>query len=273
MIKILQHIWRDIGRGENLDAYATIAVALTLSILNVTGLAPTSGIPAITLAVLALLAIGSLVNRHRIDDLAARMRPPMGTTFVDDFEAQFKEDLTAAHKIVLYGASLDGVANDYYSLFEGKLKQGYPMQVLVIDPGDTRVLELSEMRAYGNPSVQRARAKALATLADFCELRKTPGVKLEIRTLKFPITHRLVAVNPDDPNGRLYISNYAFKTASGSLPKFVLSAADGRWYELYNQEAKNLWDAATDWPCSEAVAIDRTAADASRELPANGIDD
>ena len=269
MIKMLHNIWRDVIRGENLDAYVTIAVAVTLSILNVVGFAPTSGIPAITLAVLALLAVGSLVNRHRIDELAARIRPSIGTTFVDDFEKQFKEDLNTAHKIVLYGASLDGVANDYYSLFERKLKQGYSMQVLVIDPGDTRVLEISEMRAYGNPSVQRARAKALATLADFCELRKLPGVKLEIRTLKFPVTHRLVAVNPDDPNGKLYISNYAFKTISGSLPKFVLSAADGRWYELYNQEAKNLWDAATDWSCSEDSAIERTTTDASRILTAN----
>ena len=249
MFGFVKRVWNDIGRGENIDAYATIVAALILSILNVLGFAPPDSIPAITLAVLALLAIGVLVSRYRVEDLAEGLSSLRGF-FVDEFDNQtFNNDLENAHEVWLYGASLDGVASEYYALFERKLRSGGTIRVMVIDPNDERVLELSEMRAYANPSVQRAKAKAMATLSDFCELRKLAPNNLQIRILRFPITHRLIALNPGTPDGKLYISNYPFGTPGGSLPKLVLSAKDGRWYDLYKTEAENLWDAATDWAC------------------------
>jgi hypothetical protein len=250
MIDFLKRTWDDIRHGENLDAYITVAVALILSILNLLGVASSSSLPAITLGVLALLAIASVVNRHRVEDLAAKLSPSAAEFFVGEFNSSsFKEDLIAAREIWLYGASLVGVCTDNYSLFERSLKHGTTIRVMVVDPNFPQILELSELRSYANPSVQRAKDKCVATLSDFCELRKLAPDKLQIRTLKFPITHRLVALNPHALNGKLYVSNYPFATPGGTLPKFILNAKDGRWYDLYIQEAENLWRAGTDWTC------------------------
>lgn len=249
MSNLIRRVWSEIRRGENVDVYLTIVVALILSLLNVLGLAPSSIIPAITLAVLALLALASLVSRHKMEDLSEKLSSTTRDGFIEEFDNQlFKNDLDAAHEIWFYGASLDGIPTQYYSLLEQKLKHSCKIRVLVIDPNDSRVLELSEMRAYANPDVHRAQVKVLATLSDFCELRKLAPAKLQIRTLKFPITHRLIALNPSEPNGKLYISNYPFGTSGGSLPKFQLSGKDGRWFDLYRDEAVNLWKAGMDWP-------------------------
>ena len=251
MNTFLQRTWNDIRRGENLDAYTTIVVALSLSILNILGVAPGNSLPAITLGVLALLAISSVVNRHRVEDLATKLSPSAANLFVSEFDGQLlKEDFVAAREIWLYGASLDGIALDYYSLFERNLRLGTTIRVMVIDPNTPHVVELSEMRAYANPSAERAKAKVSVTLSDFCELRKIAPDRLEIRTLKFPITHRLIALNPHASNGKLYVTNYPFGTSGGSLPKYVLSTKDGRWYELHRDEAENLWRAGVEWPCS-----------------------
>lgn len=250
MPKSFQRIWKEVRSGENLDAYLTIVVALVLSALNILGVTLSQQLPAITLAVLALLAIASLVSRHRVEDLTNNLAS-MREIFVTEFDLQtLKNELALADEIWLFGASLDDVVKDYYSMFEKKLKDRKTIRAMVIDPDAPAILELSEMRAYANPDTHRAGAKALATLSDLCVLRKIAPDALHLRTLKYPITHRMIALNPLQPDGKLYISNYPFGTSGGSLPKFLLSAQDGRWYNLYKQEAENLWNAGNDWVCS-----------------------
>jgi hypothetical protein len=250
MIEPLQRIWKDVRSGENLDVYLTIAVALVLSVLNILEVGLSDKLPAVTLSVLALLAISSLVSRHRVEDLTNNLES-MGEIFVNEFELrEFRKDLSLADEIWLFGASLDDVVKDYYSLFERKLMDGKFIRAMVIEPNALDVLELSEMRAYVNPDVKRASIKASTTLSDLCELQKIAPELMHLRTIEFPITHRLIALNPGRPDGKLYISNYPFGTPGGSLPKFLLSAQDGQWYNLYKQEAENLWNAGRDWQCS-----------------------
>ncbi len=252
MTRLFNRIWEEVRKGENLDAYLTIIAALVLSALNLLGIAPTETLPAITLTVLALLAISSLVNRHRVEDLAANIAS-MRELFVSEFDSKsLKNDITLADEIWLYGASLDDIVKDYYSLFEKKLKDGKVIKAMVMDPTSPNVFELSEMRAYVNPDAQRAGSKTLAALSDFCSLKKISSDSLHIRTIKYPITHRMIAVNPNSSDGKLYISNYPFGTPGGSLPKFLLTEKDGNWYNLYKREAENLWNAGHDWVCNQS---------------------
>lgn len=108
---------------------------------------------------------------------------------------------------------------------------------------------MSEMRAYTKGNVERASNEIQNSLQDFCELRQIAPKKIEIRTIHHPLGHGVVATDPDTPLGALYISNYPFKTKGGSLPRFVLRPKDGRWYDLYRQELKNLWDNSSEWSC------------------------
>ena len=69
---MLRHLWDDIRKGENIDLYLTIAAAVIFVVLNLVGVASTSFLAPLTLAVLGLLAITNLGNRHRMEELLAQ---------------------------------------------------------------------------------------------------------------------------------------------------------------------------------------------------------
>ena len=60
-MKLLNRIWQDVRRGENIDLYLTISIAIILSLLNILNLANPILVESVTLAVLGLLAVTSLV--------------------------------------------------------------------------------------------------------------------------------------------------------------------------------------------------------------------
>lgn len=72
-MQLLYRIWDDVRRGDNIDLYATITVALGLVILNLIGFNQQTLIAPITLAVLGLLSIAILGNRYRVQELLQKM--------------------------------------------------------------------------------------------------------------------------------------------------------------------------------------------------------
>ncbi len=68
-MKFLRQIWKDIRQGENIDLYLTIGAAVVLSVLSLAGWAVGEKITGVTLAVLTLLAITNLVNRHKFEEM------------------------------------------------------------------------------------------------------------------------------------------------------------------------------------------------------------
>lgn len=73
MRKILRLVWAEIRKGENIDQYLIILLAFLLAILNLFGITNVTWITSITLAVLGMLAIGTLVNRHITEQVIARV--------------------------------------------------------------------------------------------------------------------------------------------------------------------------------------------------------
>ena len=72
-MKMLQRIWEDIRQGENIDLYVTATIAIVLTALNIVGLAPQSWIAPISLAVLGLLAIATLGNRYKMEQVIQKL--------------------------------------------------------------------------------------------------------------------------------------------------------------------------------------------------------
>ncbi len=67
-MQFFQRIWNEVRRGENIDLYVTILIAIGLVSLNLTGFAQRPLMAPITLTVLGLLAIAILANRYRLDE-------------------------------------------------------------------------------------------------------------------------------------------------------------------------------------------------------------
>ena len=109
-------------------------------------------------------------------------------------------------------------------------------------------------RNYARREVEPKSSEIRFNLQLLCDLGKISPDKLEVRTIQYPLAYGVTAVNPDTASGALYLEHYCFRTASDSLPRFVLRAEDGQWYDFFKKEIRALWDAGVGWPCDSGVA-------------------
>ena len=251
-MKLLKRMWNDVKRGENIDLYITVIIALGLAVLNVTGFAPGDWLAPINLAVLGLLAISVLGNRYRVEETLQQLTQATGSLFQEEFPSDLKTDFEAAKELWLIGATLTRTIMSNYITFEKKLREGHVIKVLLVHPEGASV-QMMATRYYAPknriPEVQSSRGKNNLQL--FCDLQKVSPGKMEIRTIETSLAFGTIAVNPSSGSGVLYLEHYPFRAVSTSLPKFVLRASDGRWYEFFKEEIQALWDAGDEWRCEE----------------------
>lgn len=250
-MKLLQRIWNDIRSGENIDQYLTIATAITLTILNLAGVSLQAQLAPFTLAVLTLLAINGLGNRFKIEELLKKKTESLDTFFADDFPQSYKADFENSDVMWLIGVSLHRTIKTNYKTLERKLRQGQTLRILLVHPHGTGV-ELSVARNYVNRRVEPKSNEISFILELLCKLSEIAPTKIEVRTINFPLAFGVMAVNPDRATGMLYIEHYGFRVSTDSIPRYVLKATDGRWYDFQKREIEALWDAGENWVCEKS---------------------
>jgi hypothetical protein len=250
-MRVLQRVWKDIRKGKNIDLYVTIVVAIALTALNLIGPAFQAHLAPITLGVLALLAITSLGNRYRVEELLRKHSHSLDDFYLEEYPASYKEDFEAAEELWLVGISLHRTIQNNYSAVERKLQQGHRVRVLLVHPEGPGI-KMAVQRNYAYREVEPKSNDVRLTLQLLCNLRNVASGGLEIRTIQYPLAYGVTAVNPDTTSGILYLEHYCFRVSSDSWPRFVLRASDGRWYGFFRREARALWDAGVDWSCNSS---------------------
>ena len=249
MIRALQSVWEDIRRGENIDLYVTVVVAIALAALNIAGVAPPNWIAPLNLAVLALLAVATLGNRHRLEGILKQITQSTESVLLEKFPADTYNNVEQSKELWLVGVTLSSTLEALYPLFERKLRRGDSLKVLVVDP-EGAACAMAAMRHYARTGVERLRAEIRTTLTDLCELRKTAPDKLEIRTIEYALTFGAYMVDPEEASGVLYLKHYPFKVPLGrARPGLVLRPRDERWYDHFRSEIRFLWESAVPWQC------------------------
>jgi len=248
---MFKRIWGEARRGENIDLYATIVIAVIFVVLDLLGLAPDSWLNPLTLAVLAMVSMAILMSRYHVEDAVQRLRMPAISLFQDKFPEEFELDLLQSESVYIIGASLSRTVKTYYETLQTKLKRGHHVRILILDPNGPAA-ELTEMRTNGHThkDPERLRLHLRSTLADLEDLEQNSSGRLEVRTINFPMGFGAFGVDLDGPDGILFIEHYPFRTPGGSVPKFVLYARDGRWYEHFRQELLALWENGQPWTCN-----------------------
>ncbi len=244
----LKRIWEDIRRGENIDLFITVLIAIGLAILNIAGVAPAALIAPLTLAVLGLLAVATLGNRYKLEESLETLNRTHTGLFQEKMPASMENDLRNARDLWLVGVTLNRTLNTHYSALEQKLGRGDTVRVLLVAP-DGRGPEMLELREYkARYSTERIRHLIRDSLDDLCNLQQRFG-GLEVRVIDYPLSYGGVLVNPASSDGIFYLEHYPFKTPGGSMPKFVLEAKNGRWYTFFKLEIETIWENATPWNC------------------------
>lgn len=250
-MKFLDRIWSDVQRGENIEMYITIVLALVLAVFNVVGIASSSWIAPLTLVVLSALALSNIKIQHDFDLLFKKLSRSASSFFLEKFPESINSDIEEATELWLVGVTLTYTISQQYLRIEHLLQEGSNVKVLLVHP-EGPALEMAEDRAYLQSSPERRRNVIHGSVEDFCTLRSIAPDKLEIRTIRNPMSHGIIAVNPDLVSGVFYIANYPFKVGGGSRPKFILRASDGHWYDFYKKELLMLWNNGIEWHCKES---------------------
>lgn len=250
-MKLFRQAWDEIRRGENLDLYVAAPLAILIAALGALGITSPQLVSSLTLVILGLLATSLLTSRHAVKELSEKLTQSADTIFLKELvDSEFEADFEAATDLWLVGVSLTTIVRSHYSIIERKLRAGCTIKALLIHP-DGPAVDMSEMRAYAPPNVERARSDIRNSLQDLCELSQSTSGTLEIRTIQHPLGHGVFAKDPGTASGVIYVQNYPFKTQGGSRPKFVLRAKDGFWYDLFKEELHNLWRSGIEWQCKE----------------------
>lgn len=254
-MKFLRLAWQDIKRGENIDLYVAVILAISLAILATLNISLAQNLIApITLLVLSLLAISHLSNRHALEELSHKVSESSNTLFLEEFPARLKDDFRQGSQILLIGVSLNNTVDEYYSTIEQKLSSSKAtFRILLVDPTST-ACEIAASRSYARPEIERIRRRIYDTLGLLCDLQKIAPDRMEIHLTQYPLAFGAVGINMETSGGMIYLDHYPFRTEGGSLPKFVMQSKDGRWYHLFKQELNNLWESSSIWNCENKDA-------------------
>lgn len=240
----LKRAWKDIQRGENIDFYVTVFIAISLAVLNILGITPQALIGPLTLAVLALLAMAMLGNRHKIEEILTSRKKIFVTEFPrDKMEADFRR----AEEILLIGTHLNREIKTYYPLFKEKLSKGDHIKVLLLDP-DGMACKMSEMRYPVSTRIKLEKEKIQSSLDMLDSLQKIKHGRLEVRVIDYLFGYEAFIVNPKSSNGVVYLVQYTFRELESLYkPKLIYSPKDEEWYNLICSEAQVLWENGEDW--------------------------
>lgn len=222
-MNLFHRSWNDIRRGENIDLYLTIILALSLVALNLLGFAAEKLLAPITLAVLGLLAVTMLGNRYRLEELLEKDNKIKSSFFLEEFPASLTGDLDTASELWLVGVSLIRTIKSNYQRLERKLKQGAKIKVLLVHPEGPGV-EMAASRNYAQRDSKQKISEIKTSLEYLVILQRIAPDNLQIRTIQNPLNYGVVAINPGSAAGLLYVENYCFRVSSESLPRFVLRA-------------------------------------------------
>jgi hypothetical protein len=248
MIEAIKRVWTDIKQGENIDLYLTLFVALALAGLNLFGIGQ-SMIGSITLAVLALLAFSSLVNRRKLEETIDKLSRDQDILLAH-FPPNREDDMKGAKELWLIGLILNKTINNHYSLLHEKLNRGDHIRILIVNP-NSPYGGLISRRKFSPDTLEDVQNYQRLTLSKLCSLKKLAPQNIEIRTTNYPPFFGALVTDLESIEGVIYIEQYSYQMED-DLPKFVFRQSDTKWFQYYSQQIMKMWNDSDEWICAWA---------------------
>jgi hypothetical protein len=245
-MKVLNRFWKDIKQGENIDLYVTIMVALILALLNLSGLASQALIPPITLAVLALLAVNLVGNRHQIADTLETMREYTPSAITRFYSSRreligFEEEVNCAKKeIFIVGNAMGWLFGGYKDALTAQILEGCNVKLLLLKAWHKQI-------AIENPDA---------------------ASRLQIRYYSTLVTLVIMFTDPDSSSGKMRVELLPHRFEGRQRPSFdIQPEKGGELYSLMLGRYRELWNTST--PLSEIKIPDNNSVNL---LETNGQD-
>jgi hypothetical protein len=246
-MELLHRVLRDIRRGESIDAYATVLVATAVAVLSLLGVTSDSVLSGVTLAVLALLAVSTLVTRGRIEAILPRRSAGDFFMKVGPFSTGLDKDLATSREFLLCGVALvQTVARNHDSIIRC-LTAGGSVKVILNKP-DSAGARLSLERAAA-PVGTYSDAKAIKSTIELLQAtaRNTAG-DLQLRLTTQELVFGGAYVSPGTSRAKIYAFYYRFKVTEYERLRFVLQPDTGDVYDLHRLQLERLWQHSDPYP-------------------------
>ena len=246
-MKFLRRAIEEIKQGENIDLYLTVIAAFVVGGISIFGIATSNIISSVTLAILGLIAIATLKNRHEFGQAIQGLAELRGNARAGDFFLSEKvisdQSFAAADTIFLLGMTLSRTTREYMYVLGQRLIAGANIRIVILDPTMDSLLEQLALRSTGKTSVQYWRSRIEAVQTIIRVIAETPNAKgvLEVGYLPYIPSFGFTTIDPDEPDGLCFVELYHHESAKPN-PTFQLRiGTDADWYKFFREQADILW--------------------------------
>ncbi|MFT3909354.1 MAG: hypothetical protein QM737_08020 [Ferruginibacter sp.] len=234
----------DIKKGNNIDLYVTVVLAITVTALNVIGFTLVNkNVPPLTLSLLALISFSLLISRHQIEKVVQKVMGHKDAVIVDDFDyVRLAEDMEICDELMLQGVSLLSHFQNNLDLFQNKIKKGQKISVLLVNKDSPSLKIAADRDQVSNPIYQQSR---IDQTLDYLKELKREGANIVAKIIDSPLDFEtVVCTNGNKKN--LYLRHYGFKTQSGTEPKIVITQDNQALFSYFTDHLTNLWKSGKD---------------------------
>ncbi|MEM7537507.1 MAG: hypothetical protein AAF639_35380 [Chloroflexota bacterium] len=129
----LDRMMEEIKRGENIDLYSAVFLAVILNLLNFVYTVPDNFIIPLNMLILALISMSLLGNRHRIDELREQTKMQKDV-FMTEFPKDLNNTLKNSDEFFIIGVDLNDTLKKNYALIIECIKQHTNVKCILLNP-------------------------------------------------------------------------------------------------------------------------------------------
>src|SRR5260370_14825619 len=233
----LKHFLSDIKRGENIDIYISLILALILAVLGVVGTIQLAILAAGILATLGILAYSMLATRRTLSELSQTITllEPATKVLLKDRSTlrSFREDIERVSTIWSCGPTLMVMWGANRDIFREMVQKGGNMRGLIFNQASNRLPILAELLGV---SPDKLKVEIATTIENWKELLESDiGTgKIEDRQTETMPGYSMVIYNPTEHSGQMVVEYLGYHTRLSERPHLELDATrDRRWFNYY----------------------------------------
>jgi hypothetical protein len=223
-------------------------------VLGVFDIVEASVVGAATLAILALLAVSGIANRHQLDDVRREVAAfahgeVEADRYLHDRTPALNEEIRSAMQINFVGVTLTRTVRELVGGLDERLRAGATVRVIIMDPDSNAPAEAAA-RGHGVTSKDFYQPRLKSTIDLLAVLRPAASGadSLQVRLLPFVPTFGVCLIDPQGQHGRAFVEIYQPRSLEPN-PKFALRAnRDVRWFGFFSRQFDTLWESARPLP-------------------------
>lgn len=247
----------------NVDTLVAIAICVIVAVLGVLGRGQSVLLSAIA-GVLGLLSYGLIRDRIAREDLLRHIQQlkgkPKAAEILKDRSAYspLTESLAAAQLICFVGPSLINVFSQYAGYFNFTLlnEHGATIQAVILDPGCSAIESAAQCMKHPIENLRKEIESTILhvqfMLQDECGVKKG---SIELRLMSANPNYSMVLIDPDKPNGKMFIEFIGYHSRLHTRPHIELSRQhDKEWFDYFTSQYQELWQNSKVHLASQSIA-------------------